>query len=231
MVASGSTPDGAGVIGEVRIVDDVPAAFADLVADAVTAATAPTPFILGASGGSSGAACFGALAQRDLTWSRIEMLFVDERCVPWDSPDANGHAIASALGDRLGVLRAYHRMSCDEGPEAYEALLGKLGRIDLVQLGLGPDGHTASIFPDSDEFRSPSRTLVARATDPTGRNRFPRLTLTAKGLALAVRTVVTVSGGDKAEAFRALGDGAPLPGALVDGPETIWLVDREAAAA
>ena len=217
------------MIGEVRIVDDVPEAFCDLVAAEIASPSA-TPAVLGASGGGSGAACFRALGRRELPWWRIELVFVDERCVPWDSPDANGHAIAKALGDRVGELAGYHRMSCDEGPEAYEALLGRLGRIDLVQLGLGPDGHTASIFPDSEEFRSPSRSLVARTADQAGRNPHPRLSLTAKGLALAARTVVTVIGKDKAEAFRAIVDGAPLPGALVDGPETIWLVDAAASA-
>jgi 6-phosphogluconolactonase len=216
------------VIGEVRVVDDVPTAFADLVADGFTLGSTP-PYVLGASGGSSGAACFRALGQRELPWSRIELVFVDERCVPWDSPDANGHAIAAALGDALEQLAGYHRMSCDQGPEPYEALLEQLGRIDLVQLGLGPDGHTASIFPDSDEFGSPSRGLVARNVDRAGQNPHPRLTLTAKGLALAATTVVTVMGADKAEAFHAIADGAPLPGALVDGPETIWLVDGPAA--
>ncbi len=216
------------MIGEVKIVEDVPAAFAELVV-ATLRSSSSAPFVLAGSGGSSGAACFAALSRIDLEWSRIEFVFVDERCVGWDLPEANGHAIGEALGPRVTELAGFHRMSCDEGPDAYGALLEGFGHLDLVQLGFGPDGHTASIFPGSKELLAPSSGLVARNVDPTGRNPHERLTMTLNALALASRTVVTVVGGDKREAFGALVAGEALPGALADSPSTIWLVDPAAA--
>jgi 6-phosphogluconolactonase/glucosamine-6-phosphate isomerase/deaminase len=216
------------VIGEVRIVDDVPASFAELAAAAVRS-SGSYPFILGCSGGASGAACFRALASEYLDWGALELVFVDERCVPTDSPEYNAGAIAKALGDRFDEVAGFHPMSCDEGPGVYAELLESFGRIDLVQLGLGPDGHTASIFPNSRELLHPSETLVATNVDPTGRNVHDRLTMTLRGLALAKTTVVTVVGADKHDAFTELQAGRPLPGALVDGPSTIWLVDAAAA--
>ncbi|HWD24815.1 MAG TPA: 6-phosphogluconolactonase, partial [Acidimicrobiales bacterium] len=132
------------MIGEVRVVEDVPLAFATLATEAIRSSASPR-FVLGCSGGSSGAACFAALATRDLPWTCVEVVFADERCVPADSPEYNGHAIAVALGPRLAEVAAYHPMSCADGPEPYAALLESLGGIDLLQLGLGPDGHTASI--------------------------------------------------------------------------------------
>jgi 6-phosphogluconolactonase len=213
------------MIGEVRIVDDVPSAFADLVATAIRGSRT-SRFILGCSGGSSGIACFKRLAKADLLWPALELVFADERCVPEDAQDNNAHAIGLALGDRLHELASFHPMSCHEGSDRYSSLLDALGRIDLLQLGLGPDGHTASIFPNSEEFLAPSQTLVSCNVDPSGRNPHDRLTLTRNGLALALKTVVTVIGAEKHDAFAALQNGKPLPGALADGPSTVWLVER-----
>jgi 6-phosphogluconolactonase len=213
------------MIGEVRIVDDVPSAFTDLVEAAIRESRV-SQFILGCSGGSSGIACINRLAEANLPWSTLEVVFADERCVPEDAPDNNGHAVGLALGDRLHELGGFHPMSCLEGPDRYSSLLEPLGRIDLLQLGLGPDGHTASIFPNSEEFLAPSQTLVSRNVDPSGRNPHDRLTLTRKGLALALKTVVAVIGAEKHDAFAALQNGKPLPGALADGPSTVWLVER-----
>ncbi len=217
------------MIGEVRVVDDVAETFATIVAEHLSATDGP--FVLGCSGGASGARCFTALAAQPLAWDRLELLFVDERCVPWESTDANGAVLAEVFRDHLGEVRGFHRMSCDEGPEAYERLLAHIGGIDLIQLGLGPDGHTASIFPGSPLLEHPPAALVARAEDPTGRNPHPRMTLTLAGIATAARRIVTVVGADKAEAFAAIVGGENLPGRYVDGPATLWLVDRAAVGA
>lgn len=213
------------MIGTLHVVDDVPATFARITRSIILDSTA-SPFVLACSGGSSGIACFTALAEVDIPWSNVEILFVDERCVPWDTPEANGYAIGLALGRRVTELSGFHRMSCDEGPEPYGTLLASLGKIDLVQLGLGPDGHFASLFPESNALIDPSGSLVARNFDPSGQNPYDRITMTISALKMARRTLVTVIGADKHDAFAAIAKGESVPGALVDSQSTTWIVDR-----
>lgn len=215
--------------GELLVVDDVPAAFAAAVVDTVASATAGASFRLGCSGGASGAHCFGRLAEEDLPWSMVECFFVDERCVPAGSPDSNAVAIAAALGPRREALAGFYPMSCEEGPEPYAALVAA-GGFDLLQLGVGPDGHTASLFPESHGDDLPADTYVFRNSDPSGRNPFERLTLTFAGISLARRIVITVIGADKADVLARVEAGEDLPVGRVRGGSVLWLVDREAGA-
>jgi len=223
------------VIPTPDIVDDVPAAFAELAAAevrSVLAARGPSgaPFRLGCSGGASGAACIGALAGHDLPWQRITCYFVDERCVEPGSPNTNVRALRAALDGRLDELAGFHPMSCADGPEAYERLVREAGGFDLVQLGFGPDGHTASLFPGSAGLDAPEERLVVTNLDPTGNNRFERLTLTYAAIALANVVLVTVVGTDKRDAFARVLAGEDLPAARVRAPRVVWLVDRRATA-
>src|SRR5579875_802747 len=136
--------------GELHVVDDVPAAFAEFVAASFGATSTRRVIGIGASGGTSGRACFQALAERDdLFWPHVELYFADERCVEPSSADANQRVIADALGARRLELAGFFPMSCEGGPSSYEARLRAATSLDLLQLGLGPDGHTASLFPGS----------------------------------------------------------------------------------
>jgi 6-phosphogluconolactonase len=218
------------VIGEMRVVEDVGASFAGLAAAALRSRDPARPFRLGCSGGSSGVDCFRRLAaEPGVPWTAIECYFADERCVGPDSPDSNAVAIAAALGRVADGLAGFHPMSCEEGPDAYGALLAAAGGFDLLQLGLGPDGHTASLFPGSDGRDAPPGTLVIANADPTGLNRFPRLSLTFEAIARAALVVVAVTGADKAEALSQIDAGEDLPGAHIRGGQVVWLVDHEAA--
>ena len=218
------------IFGELRVVDDVPEAFARLVAAAVRDHESSTAhFRLGCSGGSSGAQCFSRLAEEDLPWSSIECFFADERCVDPESSDANAVAIAAALGRRRDELAAYHAMSCSDGPEAYAALIEKAGGFDLLQLGIGPDGHTASLFPASNGADAPKGALVIRNADPTGLNKFDRMSLTYEAIAMANLVVITAMGADKADALKRVEEGEDLPVGRVRAEKVIWLVDRDAA--
>lgn len=217
------------ITGEVRVVEDVPEAFANLVIGALAGDDAGATFRLGCSGGSSGVRCFGRLAAEDLDWGRITCYFADERCVDPNSPDANAKVIGDALGPRRRELAGFYPMSCAQGPEAYAARLRAAGGFDLLQLGMGPDGHTASLFPGATGPEAGSETLVITNADPTGHNPFPRMSLTYSAIAMAAIVVITVIGPDKAAVLSEVDRGADLPIARVRAPKVIWLADREAA--
>jgi 6-phosphogluconolactonase len=219
------------MIGEVRTVDDVAGAFADLAAEEMRGADPTRRFRLVCSGAASGVACFARLATVPcLPWGLVECYFADERCVDPVSPEANASAIAGALGPARDELAGFHPMSCTAGPAAYGAVVAAAGGFDLLQLGLGPDGHTASLFPGADGRDAPPGTLVIANADPSGRNPYRRLSLTFEGIALARLVVVAVMGVDKAEALGRLAAGADLPAAKVRGGRVVWLVDHGAAA-
>jgi 6-phosphogluconolactonase len=217
--------------GVVDVVDDVAVAFAETVVSAYAARPGPR-FVLVLSGGPTARRCYEVLAQASvgrIDWSRVDIAMGDERCVASDDPDANQRLVREALIDIVGGVGSFHPMSCEEGPEAYERVLSGIGTFDLVHLGLGPDGHTASLFPDSAALDAAPGRLVLRSSDPNARNPHERMTLTLEALAGAQLVVFTVSGRDKHDAFAALSSGADLPAARVRARQILWLVDPEAA--
>ncbi|MGP8163871.1 MAG: 6-phosphogluconolactonase [Acidimicrobiales bacterium] len=219
------------MIGEVRVVEDVGGAFAELAADEMRGTDGARRFRLGCSGGASGVDCFARLAvEQGIPWGSVECYFADERCVDPASPDANARAIAAALGGVVDELAGFHPMSCSAGPAAYGAVVAAAGGFDLLQLGLGADGHTASLFPGADGRDAPPGTLVIANADPSGRNRFGRLSLTFEAIARARLVVVAVRGADKAGALGRIAAGADLPAGHIRGGRVVWLVDHEAAA-
>ena len=136
----------------------------------------------------------------------------DERCVPPDDPDSNHRMIATTLLDRVGPVRGDHPMytggPAEAAAGAYQSLVAPLPDLGLVHLGLGPDGHTASLFPGSPALddTDPSHLVVADR-DPNGRNPHDRLTLTYAGIARARHVVVTVAGESEREAFARIASG------------------------
>ncbi len=213
-------------VGELRLVEDVPAAFADLVA-ARAAASPHDPFRIALSGGDTARACYERLAAEPLDWARLEVFLGDERCVDPDDPAANQRLIREALGERFSELGAFHPMSCDD-PEGYAQLLAAVAPLDVVHLGLGPDGHTASLFPGSAGLSAPAGEWVVRNEDPTGHNPLPRLTLTFEAIARGRLVLFTVAGASKAHALSEVFGGKDLPAALVRAAEVVWLCDEEA---
>ena len=217
--------------GTVDVVDDVAAAFTETVITAFTARPGPR-FVLVLSGGPTARRCYEYLARHGasrMDWSLVDIYMGDERCVAPDDPDANQRLVRETLIEPVGGVGSFHPMSCEEGPEAYERLVAALAAFDLVHLGIGPDGHTASLFPGSAALESPAGSLVVRSVDPNGRNPHERMTLTFEGLARALLVVFTVSGQDKHEAFAEVSSGSDLPAARVRARQIVWLVDREAA--
>jgi 6-phosphogluconolactonase len=213
--------------GEVRQVDDVPAAFARLVADAAPASIA-------LSGGGTAEQCYSALAARtDLDWPAIDVYLGDERFVPVADPDSNEGMARRVLLDAARP-RAVHSLTTagptvEAAAAAYDALVRDAAPIALVHLGLGPDGHTASLFPGSAALAERARLVVANgdALHP-----HPRLTFTYPALARSPLVVFTVAGADKRDAFSRVRAGADVPAAHVraaEGGRVVWLVDQAAA--
>ena len=210
------------VHGEVRVVSDVASAFADVVVEA-----APTSIAL--SGGGTAKDAYVALATRDLDWSGIDVWFGDERFVPVDDPDSNEGMARAVLLDRADP-RAIHSMSgagatADAAAQAYDALVAAAPPIDVVHLGLGPDGHTASLFPGSAALGITERLVVTNGDDL---HPHPRLTFTYPALARSRFVVFTVAGADKRDAFTRIEAGDDLPAAHVTAERVLWLVDPAA---
>jgi 6-phosphogluconolactonase len=230
---------------EVVILADAQAVAA-AAADRVVAAARATkghPFHIALAGGSTPKATYALLAappRRDqVDWSAVEVFFGDERCVPPDHPDSNFGMAKRTLLDQVSIPRErVHRIAGERPPAeaaaGYEAelraTLGKGGRFDLVLLGMGPDGHTASLFPGT--------TALAERAKWVAPNFVPhldawRVTLTFPVLCAANTIVVSAPGGEKADALHAALKGAPeaVPIKLVrptSGTLT-YLVDRAAA--
>ncbi len=217
--------------GEVVVVDDVARAFADRVTGAF-AARPDEDFSIALSGGETARRCYEQLAvagAEAINWWHVDFYWGDERCVAADDAASNLRLAREALLERVGAAHALYPMRCDEGPERYQLLVGQLGRFDIVHLGLGPDGHTASLFPGSPALESDPGLLVARNEDPAGNNPHPRMTLTFSGIARSRLVLVTVEGAAKQTAMQAVYDGVDVPAARISSERVVWLVDREAA--
>ena len=222
---------------------------AQLVVDAANeAAEARGRFMLCLAGGATPRATYERLARPPLSarmpWDRTWIFFGDERAVAPDDDESNYRMAQEALLSRVPVAPTrVFRMHGEDGnaeaaAAAYAATLadafgtrrGELPRFDLVLLGLGVDGHTASLFPSSpvlrEVFRSVAAVHVAAAKIPQ------RLTLTFPVLNAAARVLFLVTGAEKAKILKkVLDERATLPATMVrptDG-ELIWLVDRAAA--
>jgi 6-phosphogluconolactonase len=209
--------------GEIRTVDDVAGAFADVVVE-----TGPSSIAL--SGGGTARDAYAALATRALDWSGIDVWFGDERFVPVDDPDSNEGMARAALLDRVGPRSIRSMATAGDSAEtaalAYDALVAAAPPIDLVHLGLGPDGHTASLFPGTAALDVTDRLVVANGDALHPR---PRITFTFPALARSRLVVFTVEGADKREPFSRIRAGEDLPGGRVTAERVLWLVDPAAA--
>jgi 6-phosphogluconolactonase len=212
------------VIPEVSVVDD-------LVPAAVAALLRIGPRAVALAGGGTPRPVYQGLARSDPRppWEEVDVLFTDERCVPPDHPDSNYRMVEEALLARLAPpgprVHALPGESCDpdRADRAVRAALGDRG-LDLAFLGLGEDGHTASLFPGHPALEETERAVV-RVDRPD----HPRLTLTLPVLSGAGVALFLVSGASKRDALRRWLSGQDLPAARVRAGRVRVLCDREAA--
>ena len=220
--------------GEVRLVGSVPDAFTSLVAEEL-GRPSTGGYSLFLSGGGTAEDCYADLARAEgVDWSGVDVYLGDERCVAPDDPDSNHRMIRETLLARIGPVRSDHPMYRSGAPAAaaaaYQREVEALDTVDVVHLGLGPDGHTASLFPDSAALAlTEPGTLVSANRDPNANNPHDRITLTLAGIARARLVVFTVSGASKRPAFERIVAGDQLPAARVTAHRIVWLVDAEAA--
>jgi 6-phosphogluconolactonase len=235
---------------ELTVVEDADAAAracAEVVAATIEAARAERGVVhVALAGGRTPARTYELLAEIVTDWQAVHLWFGDERCVPLDDPDSNDTLVRRALLDRLSddpelpqpVIHAVTRAG-DGDPAAaatdYERELraavpgSPIPVLDLALLGLGEDGHTASLFPDDPVLEERERLCVA----VRGRKPPPdRVTLTLPVLRAARAIVVLTAGAGKAEAVAAMlaGPSAHVPASLLaEGGAVELIVDRAAA--
>lgn len=210
--------------GTTEVVDDVATAFARLVVQ-------EEPRSVALSGGETAEECYSAVRALSPDWSVVEVFMSDERFVPPDHADSNEGMARRVLLDHVHP-RAIHSMfrpgPIEDAALAYDELVRAAPPIDIVHLGLGPDGHTASLFPDSPTLDEAERFVVAAGDSA---HPHPRLTFTFPAIARGRLVVVTVAGEEKRDAIERIRAGADLPGARIRGDRVLWLGDRAALGA
>ncbi len=197
-----------------------------------------TRLTLGLAGGETPRATYAELARATFDWRRVDLWLSDERWVPPQDDRSNGAMVESLLASRVDA--PLHRPDFDAGrgphwsAAAYEETLRRVfagRRPDVVVLGMGADGHTASLFPGTPALEVRDRWYVANQIPETGEW---RLTATFPLLLAAERIFVLVTGVAKASTLRAVLEGPPdvLPcqRLLAAGDRLEWLVDADAAA-
>ena len=207
-------------------------------------------FTIALSGGSTPKSLYNLLAtnaRATLPWDRMFFFWSDERHVPPTDPDSNFRMADEAMLSKIPVAASNIFRVPAENPDAaaaaqayeqtmqkfFELKPGEFPRFDLILLGLGPDGHTASLFPETAALQEKSRLVVANWVE---KFKTSRITFTLPVLNAARSVAFLVSGTDKAPALHAVleddsASGERYPAKLVrpsDG-KLLWLVDRAAA--
>jgi 6-phosphogluconolactonase len=220
---------------KLQVVADPAAAVAERLA---AAAAAGAQLVL--TGGSTPRLAYERAAQAGVDWSRASLWWGDERCVPPDDERSNYGMAQAALLDRLGdrgrpeVHRIPGELGPEEGARRYEQelrrVLGDEPAFDLVLMGLGPDGHTASLFPHAPTLHERERLVVG--AEPGLEPWVDRVTMTLPVFDRAREMIFLVAGSGKEDALRRVLSGERDPGtpaSLVSPPgEPVLICDAAA---
>ncbi len=194
---------------------------------------------LAVSGGNTPRIMFEWMAQQPFDWADVELFWVDERCVPIDDTQSNYRMTRLALLDSLGLPAAkVHRVRTELAPDAaaaayadeIRALLGEAPVFDVIQRGMGPDSHTASLFPGEPLVADRNGIAASVWVQKFGQH---RVTLLPGVLERARLTVHLVTGADKCEALQGVLHGPvdyTARPAMISSPEMIWFLDGASAA-
>jgi 6-phosphogluconolactonase len=216
--------------------DNLASAAADAIANAI--ANAPGPRVsVGLAGGSTPKVAYERLRGHDVDWSRVDLWLSDERWVAHDDEDSNGRMAEEALVGHVGATFLRPRwsdyLSAADSAAFYEADLRRImpdGVCDLVLLGMGTDGHTASLFPGTEALDETFRWFT--------HNEVPqldtwRLTATAPLIQRARTVMVFTAGASKADVLAEVLEGPDgvYPIQLLRHAEgdVVWMIDEAAA--
>ena len=227
-----------------EVADAAARQFAELARNAVTN---HSRFSAALAGGNSPRRLYELLAGDQLRnrvdWRAVHLFFGDERCVPRDHADSNYHMAYESLISRVDIPASnIHPINGEGEPERNAALYetelreffpsGSTSAFDLVLLGLGEDGHTASLFPDTSALAVTDKWVVANWVEKLASY---RITLTPAAINGAAQVIFLVTGANKAAAVKAVLEGPlqpeNLPAQLIK-PEAgtlTWLLDSQAA--
>lgn len=218
-----------------RITVADPASLAEAAADVVAEEVEQyDQVMLGLAGGSTPRATHEILATRPIDWSGVTAWIADERWVPPDHEDANQAMVRSSLTDERRIpflapdttLSTPTRAAVAYADSVVPRITDRSTRTVLM-LGIGADGHTASLFPGTSALDIPSPSFVANFVPQLDTW---RLTATFPLIAAADVVLFLVSGAAKAEAVAAIADGEPLPAGRVTARERVlWILDQAAA--
>jgi 6-phosphogluconolactonase len=234
---------------QVLIFPDLEAASRAAAERFVRLARTHDPFGVALSGGHTPRSLYRMLAappyREQVPWQSVHVFWGDERAVPPQHPESNYRMASETLLNHVPIPDAnIHRMLGEKDPqaaaEAYAAELERFfgahwPRFDLVLLGMGKDGHTASLFPGSDALQESENAVLGVAADYEDRPA-QRVTLTVPSINAAQNVIFLVSGAEKAETVHAVLSGPyqprTLPAQLIrpgDG-RLVWLLDEAASA-
>jgi 6-phosphogluconolactonase len=178
------------------------------------------------AGGTTPRRCYELLSAMEVEWGRVSILFGDERCVRPSHPESNYRMAREALLDRVAPATVYRmpaELGPDEGAELYARVVEAVSPLDVVVLGVGEDGHTASLFPGHPALQAPG--LVVGIHD-SPKPPPERVTLTLNALQAAKTVLILATGEGKADAVARAKRGE-VPSGMIAGAR--WLIDRAAA--
>lgn len=185
-------------------------------------------FYVALSGGSTPKAIYEALsAHKDLDWGKVHLFWSDERNVPLTDKESNYH-MAMEAGFKKLPLKHVYPMDPQKKPEEYEATLREvlgMSPFDLIMLGMGEDGHTASLFPGTKALQEQKKWIVMNEVPQKNTS---RITMTIPCLNNAKQTVFYVLGKEKKEKLTALLEGKEKAPATSIGTKVhpaLWIVD------
>ena len=178
------------------------------------------------TGGTSPTRTYELLAELDVEWGRVSILFGDERCVPPLDPESNYRVAKETLLDRVNPATVYRipgELGPDEGADAYAEVVANTAPLDVVLLGVGEDGHVNSLFPGHPALKSEALTLgIHDSPKPPPE----RVTMTFEAIRDAGRVLIIATGAGKAQAV-AMAKRGETPSGMISSAR--WLIDRAAA--
>jgi len=236
---------------EIKVLPD-PAAVAHEAAERIVAAAEVAVelndrFAIALSGGSTPRLLFELLASPDfrtrIEWTKVQVFFGDERCVPPDHPESNYRMARETLLSRVpipgdNVYRMRGEVEPEEAAKEYGLMLQEKfgdGGLDLILLGMGEDGHTASLFPGTQAVNEKKHRVVANYAEHSTTGKSWRITMTAPFINRSEQVIVLVAGAAKAERLKQVLEGPiepekhPIQLIHPGSGKLIWLIDAAAA--